>query len=91
MGFVSKVLSDSDLCTKGNHVAQLVGGVGEKIFSQCYTVLVKDFQWARDLVSSAPADAVSRLLELGVALNSHHAAAYHRRVVTFLTRWPESM
>jgi hypothetical protein len=87
MGFVSKVLSASELEAHGGHIAQLLSGKGEQILNECFGFL-RDIQWARDITNqvSSPED-VSDLFALALEVHLHHAAAYKRRVVDFLNRW----
>jgi hypothetical protein len=85
MGFVSALISDADLDSKGGHVAQFVGGFGEKIFLECGAAF-ENTQWAKDISCNSSPGSVSSLLELGVIINAHHGAAYQRRIVEFLAR-----
>ena len=85
MAFISKTMSDADLCTKGGHLSQLASGRGQKIFAECHSCF-DNVDWARNITMDAPLMAISPLLELGVLMNAHHAAAYQRRVIDFLAR-----
>lgn len=77
MGFLSKHISPEELDKHGGHVAQLASHKAQQILAECMSCFVNP-EWAEGLSS--------QLLVLAVELHCHHAAAYHRRVVTFLQR-----
>ncbi len=78
-------MSDEKICKSSGHVAQLAGIVGSTIFDECHSCF-SDVQRGPDLSLTMSANMLPRLLELAVILNAHHAAAYNRRIVTFLFR-----
>ncbi len=81
MFFISKNLTDEDLDVRGGHVAQLFFSKAQIIYLEFASPFVDDpGSWARGLSSE--------LLAFAVELHCHHAAAYDRRVLSFLRRLP---